>query len=263
MTPAALSIDDPAYFARLAEVETQHWWSRGMWRIAAWWLDAELGGRRGLHALDLGCGTGLGAVRLARRPEITRVVGLDASDVALAAARCRHAQPLVRGSALALPFGPDCFDVVTCFDVLQHLPAGTLQRAALELRRVLRPGGVAVLRSNTERDGSVLDRLREGFAEAGFVVVRATRVNCLPALGLELLVGLRHRDRNGHPAGRGLRIRLPHPWVNRAMGMITTAEAFAAGRLAARLPFGHSTMLLVRAGSSGCLPQGDLDAGRD
>ena len=42
VTPA-LTIDDPAYFDRLAEVEAAHWWSLGMWRLASHWLDAALG----------------------------------------------------------------------------------------------------------------------------------------------------------------------------------------------------------------------------
>jgi SAM-dependent methyltransferase len=246
MNPTAPTIDDPAYFARLAEVEAAHWWSRGMWRIAAWWLAEALGGRRGLHALDVGCGTGLGAVRLARRPEIAHVIGLDPSPDALAEARRRHGFPLVRGSALALPFDAGRFDVVTCFDVLQHLPAGGLHRAATELRRVLRPGAIAVLRSNTEPGGHGLDHLRTVFAASGFAVRRASHANCLPALAQELRARLADRGRSGHPAGGGLQIRVPGPWINRLMGGITAAEAFLAGRLAARLPFGHSTMLLLQ-----------------
>jgi SAM-dependent methyltransferase len=248
MSPTALTIDDPAYFARLAEVERAHWWSLGMWRIASWWLDDALAGRRGLQALDVGCGTGLGVVRLAERPEIEHAVGLDPSPVALREARCRHpGLPLVRGSALALPFVSHRFDIVTCFDVVQHLPDGSLHRAARELRRVLRRDGIAVVRSNTEPDRSQLAHLAAVFAASGFVVRRASFANCLPALAHQFRACLAGRKRGGHPAGRGLRIRLPHPWINRAMGAIATAEAFVAGRLARRIPYGHSTLLLVQA----------------
>jgi SAM-dependent methyltransferase len=246
----ALTIDDPAYFARLAEIEAAHWWPRGMWRIADWWLDEALRGRRGLRALDVGCGTGLGAVRLARRPEIREVVGLDASPVALAHARRRHGFPLVLGSALALPFGPGCFDVVTCFDVLQHLPAGSLIAAARELRRVLRPGGIALLRSNSEprlAPGSGLYQLGAICAVADFSVRRASHANCLPALGQEFRARLRGPHRTGHPAGGGLQVRRPHWLVNRLMAGVAAAEAFVVGRLAVRLPHGHSTMLLAQA----------------
>jgi SAM-dependent methyltransferase len=250
----APTIDDPAYFDRLAEVESAHWWSRGMWRIAAAWLEDAACGRRGLHALDVGCGTGQGAVRLSRRPEIATVVGVDPSPLALQHARRRHGFPLVLGSALSLPFEDRRFDVVTCFDVVQHLPQGTLAAAARELRRVLRPGGFALLRSNTAPDGTSnpgIDPLRRAVAASGFEVRRATYANCLPALVVELRGWLRGavQDRNlrGHPCGGGLRIQLPRPWVNRLMGVISAAEAMVAGRLAVRLPYGHSTLLLARA----------------
>jgi SAM-dependent methyltransferase len=250
MSPKLLTIDDPAYFARLAEVERAHWWSLAMWRIASWWLDDALAGRRGLRALDVGCGTGLGVVRLAERPEIERAVGLDPSPAALREARCRHpGLPLVRGSALALPFSSHDFDIVTCFDVVQHLPDRSVHRAACELRRMLRGHGIAVIRSNAEPDRSRLGHLASVFAAAGFLVRRASLANCLPALAHEFHARLAGRKRDGHPAGQGLQIRLPHPWINRAMGAISTAEAFVAGRLARQIPYGHSTMLLVQADS--------------
>ncbi|WP_406693475.1 methyltransferase domain-containing protein [Singulisphaera sp. Ch08] len=252
-----LTIEQPAYFDRLAEVEAEHWWSLGMWRLGAHWLDAALRGRRDLAALDVGCGTGQTALRLACRPEIGSVVGLDPSAEALAHARRRHAFPLVRGSALDLPFGNSKFDVITCFDVLQHLPQDGDRRAAEELRRVLEPGGVVLIRSNAQgwtsaspaiEGGYRLGDLIKVFERSGFTVRRATHANCLPALVQELRGRLVRAGRSGpssHPSGGGLKIRLPHPWVNRVMAGVAAAEAVVAGRLTARLPFGHSTMLLV------------------
>jgi SAM-dependent methyltransferase len=251
-----LTIDHPAYFDRLAEVEAAHWWARGMWRLGAHWLDDALKGRSGLHALDVGCGTGETALRLARRPEIAHVVGLDASRQALAHARRQHDFPLVLGSVLDLPFDDAGFDVVTCFDVLQHLPERTDRRAAAELRRMLRPGGVALIRANTnaradrcvEDAGYRLDALTEVFASSGFLIRRASYANCLPALAQELRGRLRPGRRSGHPSGGGLQIRMRPPWLNRLMGGVATIEAAIAGRFAIPLPFGHSTMLLaVRA----------------
>jgi SAM-dependent methyltransferase len=263
-----LTIDDPAYFDRLAEVEAEHWWSHGMWRIADWWFDAALHGRYGLHALDVGCGTGLTAVRLARRSEIDRVVGLDPSPAALTHARRRHGFPLVLGSALALPFGSESFDVLTCFDVLQHLPAGSgslsMAQAADELRRVLRPGGIALVRSNSEpvpgqAGGSRLEFLRSLFLASGFNVRRASHANCLPAVGQELRARLKRGNESGRPTGGGLKIELGRPWINRLLGGVAATEAFLAGRLAARLPYGHSTMILAEV----LRPEGGSRADRD
>src|SRR5262249_27653813 len=148
----------------------------------------------------------------------------------------RHGFPLVLGSALALPFASASFDVLTCFDVLQHLPAGRLSQAAAELRRVLRPGGIALVRSNSEplpagTGGPRLEFLRSIFSTSGFAVSRASLANCLPALGQELRARLRRRNESGRPAGGGLRIALPHPWINRLLGGVAATEAFLAGRL--------------------------------
>lgn len=255
-----LTIDDPAYFDRLAEVEDAHWWALGMWRLASYWLDAALGDRRGLTALDIGCGAGLTITRLSQRREVARVVGLDPSPEALAWARRRHDGPLVRGGAIELPFPDRSFDLVTCFDVLQHLPEGRDVRAAAEVRRVLRPGGVALIRSNARGWSSPpagVDRpyrLRElvGVLRAGGLRVRrATLANCLPALAQEVRGRVRAVREGGcrpHPAGGGLQIRVPHPWVNRLMGGVAAAESALAGKLGVALPFGHSTIALAERG---------------
>jgi SAM-dependent methyltransferase len=254
---AAPTIDDPRYFDRLADVEARHWWARGMWRLASAWLDRALTGRRGLRALDVGCGAGLTALRLARRPEVAGVVGLDPSPEALTHARRRHDLPLLRGSALDLPLASGRFDLVTCFDVLQHLPPRGDRRAAVELARVLTPGGVALVRSNGRgwsRDTSAyrVEELTEVLSSAGLVVRRATYANCLPSLLQEVRgrVGQRLGADGGgqgarpHPSGGGLAIAVPRPWVNRLMGGISGGEALLAGRLGWRFPFGHSTLVL-------------------
>lgn len=253
-----LQIEEPAYFERLADVEARHWWSLGLWRLVSYWLDEALDGRSKLSALDVGCGAGLSAVRLAARREVAEVVGLDPSPDALAIAATRHEGRLVQGSALDLPFESSRFDLATCFDVFQHLPSAGDRRAADELRRVLSPGGVAVVRSNGRgwsRDASSyrLDALARVLADAGFHVRRASYANALPALAQEVRGRLSRwslplHGRAGppsHPSGDGLRIRVPGPMVNRLMGSVSGAEAWLAGRVGIPLPFGHSTLVLA------------------
>jgi SAM-dependent methyltransferase len=96
--------------------------------------------------LDLCCGTGAG-IRMLRPLCRERVIGLDMSRGMLAVCRQRMADApgtspieLVRGNALALPFGPE-FDLVVSFGAFGHVLRRDEPRLVRELFRVLRPGG--------------------------------------------------------------------------------------------------------------------------
>lgn len=95
--------------------------------------------------LDLACGTGDLAFRLARRYPAGRVLGLDLTPAMIARARARgDSQPRVRFEVgdLGRTGLPDAsFDVVTGGYALRN--AGDLDEAIAEVFRVLRPGGVA------------------------------------------------------------------------------------------------------------------------
>jgi SAM-dependent methyltransferase len=108
---------------------------------------AELGKRGRFGAgLDLCCGTGAGMAML--RPLCwERVVGIDLSQGMLEVCRRELATApgsarleLVRGDALALPFG-SVFDIVVCFGALGHILRRDEARFVAEAARVLRPGG--------------------------------------------------------------------------------------------------------------------------
>jgi 2-polyprenyl-6-hydroxyphenyl methylase/3-demethylubiquinone-9 3-methyltransferase len=98
---------------------------------------------QGVRVLDVGCGGGFASEALARRGGL--VTGVDIAEKALEVAR-RHA--LLEGLSIEylaaraenLPFESGTFDVVTCFDVLEHVP--NVENVVREVRRVLRPGGV-------------------------------------------------------------------------------------------------------------------------
>lgn len=103
----------------------------------------EIAGRR---ILNVGCGEGLDAVILAALG--AKVIGLDVSDAAVAVTKARayangvtdRLTALV-ADATALPVSSGSIDVVLAVAVMHHVD---IPRAAAELARVLRPGGVAV-----------------------------------------------------------------------------------------------------------------------
>ena len=99
----------------------------------------------GKDVLDAGCGVGYGSRILAEAGG--HVTGVDASDDAIAES-IRRAGDLAEfrvADVTMLPFAPHSFDAVVCFEVIEHL--GNREAALDELKRVLRPGGVAIVSS--------------------------------------------------------------------------------------------------------------------
>lgn len=100
--------------------------------------------RPGMRLLDVATGTGLvagGAAAILGEPG--RVIGIDPSRGMLAEARKALAGPLVQGSAEALPFRHDHFDMLSMGFALRHV--ADLEVAFREYRRVLKPGGRLLL----------------------------------------------------------------------------------------------------------------------
>jgi SAM-dependent methyltransferase len=95
----------------------------------------------GLRCLDLGCGEGHNTRLVADRG--ARVVGLDHAEtfVGHAAAAAHEGIRYLVGDGARLPFGGATFDLVTAF--MSIMDVGDPEAALAEVRRVLRPGGVA------------------------------------------------------------------------------------------------------------------------
>ncbi len=104
---------------------------------------AEITGLNPGSFLDAGCGEGFVTRQLLHAVPGLEVTGCDVSRDALAvAAEAIPTASFVAGSVIELPFDDRSFDVIGCFEVLEHLP-GDLPAAALaEFARVARRGVV-------------------------------------------------------------------------------------------------------------------------
>ena len=97
---------------------------------------------RGAKILDAGCGPGEISAALIES-------GYDAWGVDIAEPMIRHARERCRsdqfriGDIERIPFQDSTFDAVVCLGVIEYLDAD--QQALTEMRRVLRPGGTAVI----------------------------------------------------------------------------------------------------------------------
>ena len=246
----------PAEYHRMREAEEAQCWYVGQRAIAHALLAPSLrsdGARPSdRRLLDAGCGSGGNLVHLGRMESLRRAEGVDIAREAVTACRARGL-PVVQGSLLALPFPDRTFDVVTSFDVIYHAWVPDDEAAVREMCRVLRPGGLILIRvpalkilwgahdeavdSRHRYTRTELVRLLEG---QGLEVVRSTYTNffLFPLLlahrGLDRLLGRTGSDVGFLPA--------PLEWsFKRAL----LAEAALVGR-GLSLPLGASVLALAR-----------------
>jgi SAM-dependent methyltransferase len=113
----------------------------GRWAPLAARLVAEYGLKPGGRVLDVGCGKGYLLYELMQAVPGLEVAGLDISAYAIEHAKEELRGRLVEGSAAALPFGDDSFDLVISLGTLHNLGVGELFSALAEIDRVTVPGG--------------------------------------------------------------------------------------------------------------------------
>ena len=121
-------------------VEDWHWWYRTRRRILDQYLSRlNLDPARAL-LLDVGCGTGGGALVMSKHG---RAIGVDRALESFRISMERPYTHRVVAEVDQLPFADAKFDAVCALDVLEHLDDD--HRGAQELLRVLKPGGTAIV----------------------------------------------------------------------------------------------------------------------
>lgn len=141
---------DPQELAKFSDLAHRWWDTNSEFRplheinpLRLQWIDA-LSPLRGFSALDVGCGGGILSDAMARKG--ATVLGIDLSTKALRVAQLHAAEVGTTGvsyreiaaETLALE-QPASFDVVTCMEMLEHVPnpASVVHACA----NLVRPGG--------------------------------------------------------------------------------------------------------------------------
>ncbi len=140
---------DPAELEKFSKLAHRWWDPQGEFRplhqinpLRLEWIDrhAPLDGKA---VIDVGCGGGILAEAMARRG--ARVTGIDLSDKALRVAELHLLESKLDiryEKAMAEEYATvhaGAFDVVTCMELLEHLPQPESMAAACA--RLVRPGG--------------------------------------------------------------------------------------------------------------------------
>lgn len=234
-----------------ARAERDHFWFRGFRRFVAPLLEHAAGGRRDLHSLDCGCGTGHNLTMLR---QFGRAEGIDITFSGLKYAVAHGDRKVAQASATCLPFAEAAFDLVTSFDVVYALPDDLERAAFAEMFRVLKPGGhlvlntaaLQILRGNHSVLGGEVRRYSKGsltrsLERGGF---RITWMSYTNATILPVLLAVRLAQRVGGHSESSAEISVPPAPVNLALSGLLAVEAVALKFM--RMPAGSSVLCLAQ-----------------
>ncbi len=142
---------DPAELAKFSELAHRWWDPESEFRplhqinpLRLAWIEQLAGGLAGKQVLDVGCGGGILADSMARKG--AEVLGIDLASKALRVAQLHALEAQTQGvsyreiaaEALAAE-SPARFDVVTCMEMLEHVPDPASVVAACST--LVKPGG--------------------------------------------------------------------------------------------------------------------------
>lgn len=141
---------DPQELAKFGELAHRWWDPNSEFKplhdinpLRLGWIDRSCGGLAGKRVVDIGCGGGLLSEGMAACG--AQVTGIDMGEKALGVAKlhmlesgCQVDYRLIAAETLAAE-SPATYDVVTCLEMLEHVPdpASTVAACA----RLVKPGG--------------------------------------------------------------------------------------------------------------------------
>jgi 2-polyprenyl-6-hydroxyphenyl methylase / 3-demethylubiquinone-9 3-methyltransferase len=141
---------DPAELAKFSALASQWWDANGKFRplhdinpLRLDLIDKTIGGLKGKRAIDIGCGGGLVSEGMAARG--ANVIGIDMAGKALSVAKLHalesgvtvdYRESTAENIAAKMP---GAFDVVTCLEMLEHVPDPSSVVAACAA--LVKPGG--------------------------------------------------------------------------------------------------------------------------
>ncbi|MFL5862173.1 MAG: class I SAM-dependent methyltransferase [Solirubrobacteraceae bacterium] len=242
-------MDETLMKATLA-VDEHHWWYRGRRRVIRAELD-RLPLPAGARVLDAGCGSGRTLQELVDYGEVS---GIELNADAAGIARDRNLGEVREGRLEELPWDDETFDLVTCLDVIEHVPDDAA--ALAEIRRVCRPGGWLLItvpayqalwsrhdEANHHYRRYSRSSLRVAARAGGWQVQRVTSFNSLllaPAAAVRL-AQRRVGTRNGYTND----LELGPAWLNDVLERPLALEArwLARGRT---LPAGLSLLAVLQ-----------------
>lgn len=245
---------EPGVYAAMAAVEDRHWWFRARRAIAAHIL-RRLDLPPSTAILDVGSGTGGNLAMLAR---FGRVHPMELNAEARAISDKRNLAKAAEGMLPEqIPFGAQKFDLITMFDVLEHIERDLDTLTALRARLsdngyllITVPAFPSLWSSHDaihhHKRRYRLPQLVQLAERAGYAVRLVTYSNfwLFPMVSaarfLERLRGERHQA--------GPLLAIPRAPLNRLLEVVFASERHLIGVL--RAPFGVSIVLLAGHGGA-------------
>jgi SAM-dependent methyltransferase len=249
---------DAHLYEEHALLEREHWWFVGRRAIVRQVIADHVPRRSSLNLLDVGCGTGGMLPMLA---DFGTVEGIEGEPIAVRYCRSTYPSFTVREGTIPTNVPADAaFDVVTAFDVIEHLDDDV--------------GGLCALRAAVKADGIVVvtvpalqwlwsdhDRAnghRRRYSRASLVSalrgaqLELVHVSYFNTLLLPIVAASRLFERvRGAAAVPQSDFSMPRSWLNGVLTRILRSETSLVARTG--LPLGVSLVAVARRGDEDAL----------